>query len=78
MIPGAKLISKVKDIGKTLAAKRDGKEIEKALVGYGVDKDKASAAGTSVANKKKEQMAAKKKQRDKNAADFKKTFDTLM
>ena len=78
LIPGAKLVSKVADIGKTLAAKRDGKEIEKALVGYGVDKDKASAAGSSVANKKKEQMAAKKKKQAQNAAEFKKTFDTIL
>ena len=78
MIPGAKLLEKGIDIGKTIAAKRDGKEIEKALVGYGVDKDKAKQAGTSVANKKKEQLAAKKKKKADNAANFKKTFETLM
>ena len=73
-VPGMKLISNL-GIGRSLKAKREGKEIEKALVEYGVDKDTASKAGKSVAGKKKEELDKKKKKQEDNAKDFKKTFE---
>jgi hypothetical protein len=70
-VPGLKLAM---GAGRSLKAKREGKEVEKALVEYGVDKDTASKAGKSVSNKKKEALDKKNKKQEANAADFKKTF----
>ena len=71
-VPGMKLAGK---IGGALKAKKEGKEIEKALVEYGVDKDTAGKAGKSVSDKKKAAIDKKRDKQEKNAADFKKTFE---
>ena len=71
-VPGLKLAM---GAGRSLKAKKEGKEIEKALVEYGVDKDTASKAGKSVSSKKKEALDKKNKKQEDNAKDFKKTFD---